>query len=77
MFMNYKFGEIVVFSMCNTCMYLARSILGSYRIALIFRGSKFSRIAVFKNFVEIISQIRSSNMPHPHFSGARQRATKD
>ncbi len=38
-----------------------------YRIALIFRGSKFSRIAVFENFVEIISRIRSSNMPHPHF----------
>ncbi len=39
-----------------------------YRIALIFRGSKFSRIAVFENFVEIISRIRSSSMPHPHFS---------
>ncbi len=48
-----------------------------YRIALIFRGSKFSRIAVLENFVEIISRIRSSNMPHPHFSGARRRATKD
>ncbi len=51
----------------------------SYRIALIFRGSKFSRIhvAVFESLVEVISRIRSSNMPHPHFSGARRRATKD
>ncbi len=51
--------------------------ISRYRIARIFRGSKFSRIAVFENFVEIISRIRSSNMPHPHFSGARWRATKD
>ena len=28
-----------------------------YRIAQKFRGSKFSRIAVFENFVEIISRI--------------------
>jgi len=29
----------------------------AYRIAQKFRGSKFSRIAVFENFVEIISRI--------------------
>ena len=32
-------------------------INNEYRIALIFRGSKFSRIAVFFNFVEIISRM--------------------
>ena len=31
-----------------------------YCTALIFRGSKFLRIAVFLNFVEIISRMRSS-----------------
>ena len=29
-----------------------------YRIALSFRGSKFLRIAIFEDFVEISSQIR-------------------
>ena len=33
-------------------------LLGTYRIVLIFRWSKFSRIAVFDNFVEKISRIR-------------------
>ena len=34
-----------------------------YRIALIFRGSKFSQIAVFENFVEIISWMCCLNIP--------------
>jgi len=32
-------------------------VLAKYRIAQKFRGSKFSQIAVFENFVEIISRI--------------------
>ena len=40
-----------------------------YRIAQKFRGSKFSRIAVFENFVEIISRIHCTalNTPRPYF----------
>ena len=46
-----------------------RSLAGAgelltYRIALNFRGSKFSRIAVFEHFVEIISRIRCLNCAH-------------
>ena len=39
-----------------------------YRIALIFRGSKFSRIAVFGNFVEIISRMRAAQYATPTIS---------
>ena len=34
-----------------------------YHIALIFRGSKFLRISVCEKFIEIILQMRRSNMP--------------
>ena len=34
------------------------SVDGGYRIALIFHGSKFSRIAVLKEFIETVLQIR-------------------
>jgi len=37
--------------------YIAHCIVVLYRIAQKFRGSKFSRIAVFENFVEKISRI--------------------
>ena len=44
----------------------------SYRIAQKFRGSKFSRIAVFENFVEIISRIHCPKHAMPTlFMGAR------
>ena len=37
----------------------------NYRIALIFRGPKFSRIAVSLNFVEIILRMRASQHATP------------
>ena len=37
----------------------------TYRMALIFRGSKFSRIALREHFVEKISRIRGKT-PRPH-----------
>ena len=36
-----------------------------YRIVLIFCGSKFSWIAIFENFIEIILWLHCSNMPCP------------
>ena len=36
--------------------------MGLYHIALIFRGSKFSRIATLKKFVEKISRIRVAHV---------------
>ena len=36
----------------------------TYCIALNFRGSKFSRMAVFEDFVEMISRIRCLNRAH-------------
>ena len=35
-----------------------------YRIALNFQGSKFSRIEIFEEFVEIISRIRCMRTLH-------------
>ena len=40
------------------------SIICMYRIALNFRRSKFSQIAIFEDFVEIISRIRCTSTLH-------------
>ena len=46
-------------SLCRVVfVYITLLLCNNYRIALIFRGSKFSRIAALKKFVEKISQIR-------------------
>ena len=61
------FGIIYEHNSCTKGTYLCslqtKSLSCSkYRIALIFRGSKFSRIAALKEFVEKISQIRVAHV---------------
>ena len=46
-------------------VHITESRKKTYRIAQKFRGSKFSRIAVFENFVEIISRIHSPKHATP------------
>ena len=40
------------------------SLLYDYHIALNFRESKFSRIEIFEDFIEIISQTHCTRTPH-------------
>jgi len=49
----------------DSCCHIKSQSVCDYRIAQKFRGSKFSRIAVFENFVEIISRIHSPKHATP------------
>ena len=56
-------GNRFAVSVCNGDIVIGHvprkisTVCSLYRIAQKFRGSKFSRIAIFENFVEIISRI--------------------
>ena len=56
----------VLLSCISLCTIPTPWLILQYRIAQKFRGSKFSRIAVFENFVEIIRDFIAPNTPRPH-----------
>ena len=68
---GHKTNKVLVWNLANsTKLLLSASFYGisqvvmTYRIVLNFRGSKFSWIAVFEDFVEIISRTRCMRTPH-------------